>query len=170
MKVKTLWWVTVLLMVCPVFGQGLPEMAAPSWAVQPLAGEDMVSLRLLRDGGGRTRVGPEVTWLDGVEGDRQAWCFGFAGLYHLVDQAPLTIGSWEVPATWYVGVRGGVLVPEGGDPDATIALMTGLTLGSDEALAIGVEVQYALTERFWSPLGDVGDDTRVVGHASWRFR
>jgi len=164
-------WMTVVLVVALACSQAwAQDITDPNnWSAMALGGDEMFQVRLLYDGGGRVKVGPELGWYDGIEGGQEAWSFGFAGTYDLYDDQLPLLGDVSVPCTWYIGVRGGVIVPDDSDVDATGGLLTGLAIGNERA-CIGIEGQYLLTDKLWSSFADVdGDEWRLMATGAFRF-
>ncbi len=143
---------------------------ATKWQAVGLASDDLVSGRLRYTPPGRVAVGGEVAWMDGIAaGQIEGWRFAFVGTYDLIDSAPLKLPVvGEIPATWYVGGLGGVLIPQAGSADATAALTTGLVLGGERA-SIGTEYQYLLTDELWQALAPIDDQHRLLFYAALRF-
>jgi len=144
-----------------------------TWDGTFLASNDMISGRLMLDRGGRVRVGPDISWLDGLaDEETEGWRFAIAARYDLIQEQAFKAWFLEAPATWYIGGLGGVLLPvEGvneGDVDATAALMTGFEMG-DEKAKLGAEYQYLLTDNLWSQLADIPDDHRLLFTATFKF-
>lgn len=159
--------IAALLLVCSASAQ---DIAPPVWQASALASDDMVSGRALYCPPGRVSLGADLSWLDGLGADEQeGWRIGFVGLYDLVQDAPLSVPFLgEIPADWYIGGLGGVLVGEDQEPDATAALITGLAIGGPTA-SIGIEYQYFLTRDLWRPLAEIPDESRVVFTVALRF-
>ncbi len=145
------------------------ETGKLGWAITGLGSDEnaLVRVGLL---GERTEVGLEGGWLDGLTPDsEEGWLGGFYGKYNLIDNAPLQIGTWQIETDWYIGVRGGVLFPEGEGVDAYGGAMTGLAFG-DDTQQIGAEFQYDLTSKLWQQFADREDTWTVVGFVALKFQ
>jgi len=141
-----------------------------TWSGAALVGNDMAVLRLgfTPDQVERVTIGPEVGYIERMaDGPDQGVTAGFFATYDLVQDATLDLLMAEVPVTWYIGVHGDVLFREEVAPDITAGLMTGLRIGRTQlapgktwCTALGIELQYLLTEELWQEFAATdGDDT-----------
>ncbi len=145
---------------------------ADDFVVRPVGNGDLVKTELgWRPGvlDDRTEIGLVGGWMDGIgAGQVEGWLAGIYGTYDLVKEAPLTIASFEVPVTWYIGTMLGVLWPHESEADATAALMTGLNFG-DSKIRLGIRGEYSLTDALWSAFADIPDEARLLATVECRF-
>lgn len=168
---KLIWLVALVVALCCVCPVQADELnSSDGLAVTPVGSDDLLSLRVgLRPWGGRTEIGGFGIWLDGLkEGEDEAYGGGAYATYDVVQEAPFTVLTYSVPATFYVGGQMGFLHREDSDEDATSSLLTGVSFG-DEKVLIGIEFQYLLDESLWKEFGEIDDKGRVLLTLSRRF-
>lgn len=169
---KLLKWTLIVGIILLYIGLNVTygaEVQKDKWTVTAL-GSDSTAMVRLGFLGTRTEIGFEGGWLDGLEPDsEEGWLSGFYGKYNLIDDAPLKVGSWEIETDWYIGVRGGLLWPEGEGVDAYGGAMTGLAFG-DDVQQIGAEFQYDLTSDLWQQFADREETWAIVGFAERRIK
>ncbi len=160
----------------PAWGQDVNGVASSRLAVSALGNDQTVCLRAGWRAGDRTEIGIEGLWADGV-GDDTSEALGASvyATYDLMSGQTTKILSVEIPTTIYAGVKAGALFPTEGegadqDVDATAALITGVTFGSDR-VRLGMEAQlYAPNEWLgWQEFTELDDSARLLVTAQIRF-
>jgi len=140
MKRATFVAVILLMTIATVFGAEPIPITTGQWVGTAAGSSDLLSLGGgYRPAGGRTEFGLFAEWVDGLaEGGQEGYGGGLYASYDLVQEAPFTILSFQVPVTWSVGGQLGALhMPEVNDEDAIANLTTGLSFG-DETIRIGI--------------------------------
>jgi len=168
-------WVTLCLTILAL-ATTAAAITMPPLTTSLLGSNDQLELRLgYRPQAGRSEIGLDGIWLDGLEGVAEGYGLAAYATYDVVSgldlpwTMPFGMGNGTLKADGYLGARIGMVSPRDGDfdPDATAALLAGIRFGGPK-VQVGVEFQQNLTKDLWSSLADL-PESRVVACVGYHF-
>lgn len=159
------WFFAGILMLAAIAALAATSNAEV-FTVTPFASSDLAGGRVLYrvNEESRASIGLDGAWIEGALDfeDDEAVRVAFAGIYDIIQTAPLNIYIAEVPSTAYIGVLGGVQFGED-EEDASAALMTGARFGDGfKGVNLGIEYQYLLDDDLWREFGAFDDNGRLL--------
>jgi len=164
------------LMLCAFLCAPLSAAAVPAdlgqpdsqWFATPLAGVDTGVARVGWRNGAVSIFGQGV-WLKDVDGENvEAWGTHAGATYDVVKENPVTIATWTIPVTLYLGAIAGAVKPENSGWQTSPGILLGSTFGSDR-IRVAVEGWYLPGDSVASAFANITSKGRLLVGAEFRW-